>query len=134
MNKEALVNQWLSDMSGNRWQLEDGECHLSNSDGEHYCSIQLTSSRLLIMFPIHPAALPQDEELHKNLLLLNNHPEIIGFASFSLAEDNLTVVLSTALPCEAISIHSVADFWQRSNHARNGLFSAIIDMEGVEPC
>ncbi|ARD38056.1 hypothetical protein F8538_05880 [Edwardsiella ictaluri] len=129
MNQEALVNQWLSDMSGGQWQLEDGECHLSHSDGEHYCSIQLNSSRLLIMFPIEPAALPQDAELHKNLLLLNNYPEIIGFASFSLAEDNLTVVLSTALPCEAISIQSVAEFWQRSGQARNGLFSAVIETE-----
>ncbi len=129
MHRENLINQWLSDMSGNQWQLEDGECHLSNSEGVHYCSIQLNHTRLLIMFPIHPAAQPKDEELHKNLLLLNSHPDIIGFASFSLAEDNLTIVLSTALPCEGISINTVADFWQRSNNVRDALFPAVIDIK-----
>ncbi|WP_285460408.1 hypothetical protein, partial [Vibrio sp. D421a] len=129
MDKENLVNQWLADMSAGQWQLEDGECHLSNSQGEHYSTIQLNSLRLLIMFPLHPAAHPQDTDINSNLLLLNNHPDIIGFASFSLAADDRTVVLSTTLPCEAISLDTLTNFWQRSTDARDALFFAITGKE-----
>ena len=129
MNMENLVNQWLADMSQGQWQLDDGECHLTDSQGEHYSTIQLNHARLLIMFPLHPALLPQDEDLSNNLLLLNNHPDTIGFASFSLAADSRTVVLSTTLPCEAISIDTLKNFWQRSTDVRAAFFFAITGKE-----
>ena len=129
MKTENIVNQWLADISQNQWQLEDGECHLTNSAGEHQVTIQLNQERLLILFPFHLGQLPQDEDLNHTLLLLNNHPGIIGFGAFSLAADDRTVVFSTGLPCETISLEMMANFWERSNEARDALFFAVTGQE-----
>lgn len=129
MDIEQTVNHWLANISQDCWQLEDGECHLNNSNGEHYATIQCSSSRLLVMFPLNSAYLPIGDDINSNLLLLNNHPSIIGFASFSIASDDRTIVLSMTLPREAINTNTLDNFWQRSIEVRSALFSAITDKE-----
>ena len=125
MNIEKEVNHWLTHLSSGQWQLDDGVCNLTDNKGKHYCTFMLTQSRLVLMFMLHQADRPNNPELHSDLLLLNNHSDMIGFASFSLASDDRTVVLSTSLPVEAIETNTLNNFWSQSNEARNIMFSVL---------
>ncbi len=131
MESEQVVNQWLASISNEQWQLDDGECHLNDAQGEHFATLQLNSHRLLLMLSLQSAKLSHDEELHSNLLLLNNHPDVIGFASFSLSADDSTIVLASSLHRAAINLVTLAEFWQRSLDVREALFSALTDVEGA---
>ena len=129
MNKENVINQWLAIMSDNQWQLDDGESHFNDLDGHHYATLGYYDSRLLIMFPLPPAQQPNEKELHTQLLLLNNHPEVMGLAAFSLAPDDANIVLSLSLENNAITVENLAEFWPQSIATRNTLFDVLSDRE-----
>ncbi|MCX4027762.1 hypothetical protein H0A36_23270 [Endozoicomonas sp. SM1973] len=128
MNKEEIINVWLAEISGGQWQLLNNECNLNSEDGQHYATIIHYPNRLAILFPLPPADQPDNkQQLHNKLLMLNNHPDAIGIASFSLAADNATIVLSTSLPDSSVLSENLEEFWKHSISLRNALFEAVIN-------
>jgi hypothetical protein len=126
---ETLINEWLSDLSQGQWQLEDSVCNLLTEEGEHYASIQLEENQLLLMFPLSVSVVDEQASLHTKLLLLNNHPEVIGFGTFSLSANTSAIVFSTALALQNLTSQELAEFWERSVNVRNILFQVIQDQE-----
>ena len=127
MNKEAIINDWLAELSGGQWQLINNECNLLGNDGLHYATIVNAPLRLLVMFPLPPAQQPASTDLHRRLLQLNSHSDVVGIAAFSLAADNVTVVLNMALPDHALAECDLDQFWQQALSLRNALFAALGD-------
>lgn len=125
MNKEEIINNWLSDLSGGQWQLLNGQCNLVGEDGMHYATIFNYENRMVVMFPLSPAKQPEGGISLSKLLALNSHPDVVGIASFSLAADNATVVLNFALPDESVVNSDLNVFWQNALSLRSALFDAI---------
>ena len=127
MNKEEIINNWLSDLSGGQWQLLNGQCNLVGEDGMHYATIFYYENLMVVMFPLSPAKQPEGGILPSKLLALNSHPDVVGIASFSLAADNATVVLNFALPDESVVNRDLNVFWQNSLSLRSALFDEITE-------
>ncbi|MGS0629924.1 MULTISPECIES: hypothetical protein [Photorhabdus] len=125
MNKEEIINTWLTGLSGGQWQLLNNECNLIGEDSLHYASIINYPKRMVAMFPLPPSSQPGSASLHTRLLQLNAHPDVVGIASFSLAADNATVVLNLSLPDHALFNCDLDEFWQSALSLRNALFQAI---------
>ncbi|WP_325894657.1 hypothetical protein [Grimontia sp. NTOU-MAR1] len=56
MNKEEIINNWLSD---GQWQLLNGQCNLVGEDGMHYTTIFNYENRMVVMFPLSPTKQPK---------------------------------------------------------------------------
>ncbi len=125
MNREEIINQWLLDISEGQWQLLNDQCNLVGDDGRHFATINLLQSRTLIMFPLHPSEQLESDSLQLKLLQLNSHPDVVGMAAFSLAEDNATIVLNFSVSDEALPATDLQDFWQSSLNLRNSLFEVL---------
>lgn len=125
MNKDHIINTWLAGLSGGQWQLLNNECNLVDEDGLHYATIINYPKRILLMFLLSPSQQPELASLHTKLLQLNAHPDLVGFASFSLAADNASVVLNLSLSDHDLSVCDLDEFWQNALSLRNALFKAI---------
>ena len=131
VQSEYLINEWLGKISSENWKLEGGECHLSSTEYEHFATIKLGQTNFIVMFPLNANYfhLSADESLSTQLLILNNHPDIIGFGSFSVSTETNMVVFTTSTSLRTLSLSDLNLFWEQSVNARNILFQFIEENE-----
>lgn len=93
----------------------------------HYATIFNYENRMVVMFPLSPAKQPEGKISNSKLLALNSHPDVVGIASFSLAEDNATVVFNFTLPDESVVKSDLNVFCQNALSLCCALFDAITE-------
>lgn len=125
MNKKEMINSWLASLSGGQWKLRNNECSLISEDNLYYASIVNYPERMVVMFPFPSSQQAVQASIHTRLLQLNAHPDVVGVASFSLADDNSTIVLNFGLTDHALLNCNLNEFWQNALSLRNALFKVI---------